>query len=123
LPQEFGPPLYRFIYTLQPRSKDMREIFIQGDERSRSEQISTFHKMGFPDADEKVHEFWNLFASAQDRAAFQILLIAKLSDAWNQFFDNILLYVYDIGDVDAEFFTSNAPLYAIHQSMLAEATF
>ena len=39
LPQEFGPPLYRFIYTLQPRSKDMREIFIQGDERSRSEQM------------------------------------------------------------------------------------
>src|SRR5919109_5523302 len=68
LPQEFGPPLYRFIYTLQPRSKDMREIFIQGDERSRSEQISTFRKMGFPDADERVHELWNLFASARDRA-------------------------------------------------------
>jgi hypothetical protein len=119
LPQEFGPPLYRFIYTLQPRSKDMREIFIQGDESSRSEQISTFRRMGFPEADERVHEFWNLFASAQDRATFQILLIAKLSDAWNQLFDNIPLHVYDIGDVDAEFFTSDAPLYS-HPSINAE---
>jgi hypothetical protein len=119
LPQEFGPPLYRFIYTLPPRSKDMREIFIQGDEHSRSEQISTFRKMGFPDADERVHQFWSLFASAQDRAAFQILLIAEFSDAWNQFFDNIPLYVYDIGDVDAEFFTSDAPLYS-HPSINAE---
>lgn len=119
LPQEFGPPLYRFIYTLPARSKDMREIFIHGDERSRSELISTFRKMGFLDADESVDQFWSIFASAQDRAAFQILLIAKFSDAWNQFFDNIPLHVYDIGDVDAEFFTSDAPLFS-HPSINAE---
>jgi hypothetical protein len=119
LPQEFGPPLYRFIYTLPARSKDMREIFIQGDERSRSEQISRFRKMGFPDADESVDQFWSIFGSAQDRAAFQILLIAKFSDAWNQFFDNIPLHIYDIGDVDAEFSTSDAPLF-IHPSINAE---
>jgi hypothetical protein len=112
LPDHIGPPLYRFIYTLEPRSRHMRERFIQGDERSQSEQIGTFRKMGFQDAEERVHQFWSMFASPRDRAAFQMLAIARFSDSWQRFFDNIPLYVYDIGDVDAEFFTSDAPLHS-----------
>jgi Protein of unknown function (DUF4238) len=91
LPEHLGPPLYRFLYTLEPRSRDMRERFTQKDELSQSETIGRLRKMGFPNADEEVRQFWSLFASPRDRAAFLMLAIARFGDAWKRF---IPLYVY-----------------------------
>src|SRR5215510_11753067 len=65
--------------------------------------IGMIHEMGFPDAEEEVGQFWSLFASPCDLAAFQMLLIARFGEAWKRFFYDIPLHVYEIGDVDAEF--------------------
>ena len=88
----------------------MRESFIQWDERSQSEVIGSLRKMSLPRVNEEVRQFWSQFASPRDRAAFQMLLIARFGDSWKSFFNDIPFYVYEIGDVDAEFFTSDAPL-------------
>ena len=110
LPQQYVEPFYRFIYTLAPRSRHMRERFIQWDECSQAEVIGSLRKMGLSRVDEEVRQFWSLFASPRDRAAFQMLLIARFGDAWKRFFNDVPLYVYEIGDVEAEFFTSDEPL-------------
>ena len=104
LSQQYVEPFYRFIYTLAPRSRHMRESFIQGDERMQAEVIGRLRDMGLPNVDEEIRRFWNLFASPRDRAALQMLLIARFGDAWKRFFNDIPLCVYEIGDIDAEFF-------------------
>jgi len=103
LPQQYVEPFYHFLYILASRSRHMRKSFIQWDERSQAEMIGSLRKMGLPHVDEKVRQFWSLFASPRDRAALQMLLIARFGDAWKHFFYDIPLHVYEIGDVDAEF--------------------
>lgn len=110
LPQQYVEPFYHFLYTLASRSRHMRESFIQWDERSQAEVIGSLRKMGLSRVDEEVRRFWSLFGSPRDRAALQMLLIARFGDAWKRFFNDIPLHVYEIGDVDAEFFTSDEPL-------------
>src|SRR5262249_4454663 len=88
----------------------MRERFIRGDEHLQLEVVGSLRKMGLPQVEEEVRQFWSQFASPRDRAALQMLLIARFDDSWKRFFYDIPLHVYEIGDVDAEFFTSDEPL-------------
>jgi len=110
LPQQHVESLYHFIHTLAPRSRGMRERFIRRDEHLQLEMVGSLRKMGLPRADEEVRQYWSQFVSPRDRAVWQMLLIARFDDAWKRFFNDITLYVYEIGDIDAEFFTSDAPL-------------
>jgi hypothetical protein len=103
LPQQHVESLYHFIYTLAPRSRGMRERFIRGDEHLQLEVVGSLRKMGLPQVEETVRQFWSQFASPRDRAALGMLLIAKFGDAWKRFFYDIPLHVYEIGNVDAEF--------------------
>jgi hypothetical protein len=108
MPTEEIEPLYRFIHTLKPRSRQMRDLFVEHDEVMQADLIGDLRRAGVPNAKEVVESF--VGPTPKDRAVERMLTIARYDGSWREFFGNIPLRVYELGNIDAEFFTSDAPL-------------